>query len=482
MNTSNTLFAIPTYRLRDVSETVEIYDEHFWRNGHSAPIMVFDDSSIANHQKYFHELEKTRTHNELIYVGPHEKERFIQFLNRKLRDKKLESLVRNLFRPSYGGNRNFTLMYTLGSFLVSADDDMRPDAFFETAPETLRDHEVCRGKLCRVNEGGYICKSFDILSAFKDVLGKRVSQMPPHYEKGGMLIDTAMDLETNTSTSFVRDNSLLLEDGKLPKDCVVKIAQTYRTGTNDIDALDYVHMFLGNPDQVDIDALNDVYVLSNFRPVVTKKNWRIDCGVAGYDNRLGLPPFFPTRLRFEDYIYRLWVMQPGIAAAHVDAVQRHTKNNYMRNPLAMEVFNEELCSLLKRKIKDSVYERHDLGIRFRYNGEVTLEDSEEILGKIRAVHQQVLQTAEGTPDGERRNSLLVFAENLAKVFYGFEPDFFQQNVSRIVDDVISQIHASLELWPTLVEICYYEKDKRQLPQLRVKNRKARTPAVIGAHL
>jgi hypothetical protein len=52
----------------------------------------------------------------------------------------------------------------------------------------------------------------------------------------------------------------------------------------------------------------------------------------------------------------------------VDAVQRHTKSNYMRNPMAMEVFNEELCSLLKRKIKDSVTSRHDLGIRFRYSG------------------------------------------------------------------------------------------------------------------
>jgi len=474
---SNTFFAIPTNRLRDVAETVEVYDDNFWRNGHSVPILVLDDSSLANHQKYFHALEKTRTHNDLIYVGPYEKERFIQFLNRKLRDKKLESLVRNLFRPSYGGNRNFSLMYTLGSFLVSADDDMRPDALFETGPETLADGEVCRGKLFRINEGGYIRKSFDILSAFKDVLGRKVSQLPPHYEKGAMLLDTSMDLETNTSTSFVRENSLLLQNGKLPGECVVKIAQTYRTGTNDIDALDYVGMFLGNPEQVDIDSLNDVYVLSNFRPVVTKKNWRIDCGVAGYDNRLGLPPFFPTRLRFEDYIYRLWVVQPGVASAHVDAVQRHTKSNYMRNPLAMEVFNEELCSLLKRKIKDSVYERHDLGIRFRYGGEVTLQDSEEILEKIRGVHRDVLSAAAGTPDGGRRNSLLLFAENLAKVFYGFEPDFFQQNVSRIVDDVISQIHASLELWPTLVEICYYEKDKRPFPQLKVKNRRNRHIAV-----
>jgi hypothetical protein len=38
-------FVIPTYRLRDVGETVEQYDQHFWRNGHSVRIMVFDDSS-----------------------------------------------------------------------------------------------------------------------------------------------------------------------------------------------------------------------------------------------------------------------------------------------------------------------------------------------------------------------------------------------------------------------------------------------------
>jgi hypothetical protein len=64
----------------------------------------------------------------------------------------------------------------------------------------------------------------------------------------------------------------------------------------------------------------------------------------------------------------LWIQQDGIVAAHTDAAQTHIKNNYMRSPLATDVFDEEL----------------------------------------------------------------LFAENLARSFYGFEPDFFQQNVSRIV--------------------------------------------------
>jgi len=61
-------FVIPTYRLRDVGATVEAYDENFWRNGHSADILVFDDSSVANHEKYFPLLEKTTTENDLYYV------------------------------------------------------------------------------------------------------------------------------------------------------------------------------------------------------------------------------------------------------------------------------------------------------------------------------------------------------------------------------------------------------------------------------
>ena len=47
--------------------------------------------------------------------------------------------MKNLFRPSYGGNRNYTLMYTLGGLMVSADDDMRPFALMEDSPESLDD-------------------------------------------------------------------------------------------------------------------------------------------------------------------------------------------------------------------------------------------------------------------------------------------------------------------------------------------------------
>src|SRR3984893_13370962 len=347
-------FVIPTTRLRDVGETVEEYDEHFWRNGHSPEIIVFDDSTPANQEKYFQLLEKTTTHHDLYYVGPREKEQFLAYLNSRLRDKRLESLIKSLFRPSYGGNRNYTLMYTLGGLMISSDDDMRPYSLVEYSPESLGDDEVCHGRLHKAGENGYTRKSFDIVAAFLDVLGKPVSEIPDNYERGELLVDTAMELETNASKGLSREHSLMLQRGSVPEKSLVKMAQTFRSGTNDIDAVDFLEMFLEDEEQTSLDTLNDLYVLVNFRPAVTRKNWRMDCGVAAYDNSFGLPPFFPTRLRFEDYIYRLWVQQGGVAAAHVDSAQHHTRSNYMRNPAAAEIFNEELTNLLKRRIYASV--------------------------------------------------------------------------------------------------------------------------------
>jgi hypothetical protein len=462
------VFVIPTYRLRDVAATVEAYDEHFRRNGHSLDIVVFDDSGVVNQQKYYPLLEQTRTHNPLYYVGPKQKEEFLQYLFGRLRDRKLQPLIRDLFRPSYGGNRNYTLMYTLGDFMISADDDMRPTALMEDSPETLGDNEVCRGKLMRVGSEGVTEKSFDILSAFLDVLGKPVRDIPANYERGEVLVDTAMDLETNASRGFERQNSLLLQGGAIRDTDTVKMAQTYRSGTNDIDALDFAEMFLRDPTQVSIDDLNELYVLVNFRPVVTRQNWRMDCGVAAYDNEFGLPPFFPTRLRFEDYIYRLWIQQEGIASAHVDAAQRHIKNNYMRNPLPAEVFNEEVANLLKRKIKDSMSRRDELSITFDYDGEVTADDCERILKRISELHGRIV-AAQKEAGRKRRQALQAFAISLDRCFYGFEPDFFQQNLVRITDEVVSQFKGSLELWPALVETCFLRKHRLGLPRQRVQN-------------
>jgi hypothetical protein len=143
----------------------------------------------------------------------------------------------------------------------------------------------------------------------------------------------------------------------------------------------------------------------------------------------------------------------------------------MRNPVAAEIFNEEVSNLLKRKIKASVTSLDEMSVGFDYEGEVTGEDAREILDRIAAVHGRALQAAERAATPERAEALRLFAANLNKAFYGFEPDFFQQNLLRIVDDVVSVIKGSIELWPTLVEICYFEKSRRGLPQVKVNNQR-----------
>jgi hypothetical protein len=113
----------------------------------------------------------------------------------------------------------------------------------------------------------------------------------------------------------------------------------------------------------------------------------------------------------------------------------------------------------------------ELSIAFDYEGEVTAEDAQQILEKIGRLHSRALEAAETTDRPERAQALRLFAATLNKAFYGFEPDFFQQNLLRIVDDVISVIKGSIELWPTLVEIAYFQKSRIGLPQIRVQNHK-----------
>ena len=54
-------------------------------------------------------------------------------------------------------------MYSLGTFLVSSDDDMRPSALIEHSPESLDTDEICRGKLMKAKSGGFEDTSFDLL-------------------------------------------------------------------------------------------------------------------------------------------------------------------------------------------------------------------------------------------------------------------------------------------------------------------------------
>jgi hypothetical protein len=79
-------------------------------------------------------------------------------------------------------------------------------------------------------------------------------------------MDTTMDLETNVSKDFTRENALLLQKGSVSRNAIVKMAQTFRTGTNDNDALDFLQMYLHDESQrhANLHDFDDLYVLVNF--------------------------------------------------------------------------------------------------------------------------------------------------------------------------------------------------------------------------
>src|SRR5258706_604444 len=87
----------------------------------------------------------------------------------------------------------------VGETVEEYDDHMRPYALMEDSPESLDTDEICRGRLHKAGKGDYVHKSFDIMAAFIDVLGKKVVEAPENYERGQLLTDTATHLETNAT-------------------------------------------------------------------------------------------------------------------------------------------------------------------------------------------------------------------------------------------------------------------------------------------
>src|SRR3989344_2675702 len=261
------VFCIPTYRLRDVKETIIKYDQHFHDMKREVPIWIFDDSPYAFHKRYFPELEKTPTYNEVFYIGPEEKGKYKRYLRETTGIMMADSVIGRIFRQSHGGNRNFILAYTLGRRFISSDDDMEPRGLITKEREKLEDNVVMSALSIKPEMIPVEYQSNDIYGAFFSVLGEKPLVLPFGTDIGEYALDSNCDLFTNTTIK--RDSEK------------------------------------------------------------TKQNWRVATGVSGYDNRDGLPPFFPTKLRFEDYIFRIWSQRKDVATARVNCIQHHTRNIYM---------------------------------------------------------------------------------------------------------------------------------------------------------
>jgi len=438
------LMVLPTYRLPEACGTVDKYYHNFQRHGHQVPIIIFDDlrQNESNISNYAHEYFQ---HNSgVFYVGQNEKLRFLSDLKAKLAGN--DKLIENIFRPSYGGNRNFTLIYTLGKKMMTADDDMSPVGLFG-AGEKVEKNIICQGRFVPKNSDEYQRLDQDVAGAFLAVLGKRASDLK--CLKGQYVVDDSMDLYTNNSTGCLLDHiHLSLEPGQVSDDSLVKIAQTYRTGSPDVDVIDYINEFFDDPHAITINDLNEVFIISDFLPCLTKVNWRIDSGVCALDNRFGLPPFIPTALRFEDYIFRIWSQKNNVASAHVGAVQTH-KRSPSRPSLASSFLSEELAAVLKRELRRLAETIYDTHIEFGKSLEITKEDIGQMILRARQIRDRACKEAKIRP--AESQYFLNLAKDMEETFFNLDQRIFEKKVKKILKVEFDLLLQTMNIWPKILE-------------------------------
>ena len=454
---SPVIFTIPTYRPQEVAETVARYSESFGNYGYSVPIVVFDDSKGEESRKKalnsFSNAEIDYS-GKIWYVGELEKRKFLSKL--EIKTKINSTLLKKIFKPSYGGNRNFTLAYTIGNLFVSSDDDMHPVALFEPR-KGLGEDEIAKGRYVH-KEGRYRTTPDNILVSFLEVLGKNVNEVPDTYLRGNLVQDSSAELLTNNTKpdALTSSNKLTLMRGQVSPTSIVKLAQTFRTGSSDVDSKDYVNEFLRNPALVTMSDLSKVYVLSDYQPCVTKVNWRMDCGVAGYDNREGLPPFIPTSLRFEDYMFRIWSQKKDIASAHVDATQTHRRSPNNRPSLASDFLNEEVSAILKDELRRLNTEIEDLTLTFDDGLHVDKDQINEIFSRGQKLYAKAQSKSNDTYD--RKGYYIQFANALFEAYNRFDKEAFYQNISETLKIEVDTLKQTLDVWPKIVE------ESRKIPK------------------
>jgi hypothetical protein len=446
---------IPTYRPRKVVETVRAYDEHFSRYGHDVPIFVFDDSP-GDQAAEFLDLALGQTHNPVYVIGATEKAETLERITERAAQSPGDAeLVRALLRPSFGGNRNNILLYTLGSRFISVDDDIRPYGIVsqdfnrrETNPLV-----VIRGRPVAAEAENQATYESDIAAEFDRVLGKKVAQLSG-YLRGDHVVDRKSDLYRNQSRKVAAEQTryvLVRPEAQFPF-ATIKMAETGLTGADDLDTLDFLYFFLNDADLSEMTEPSKTFILDTYRPFVTKNNWKTACGVSGYDNTEGLPAFFPTRLRFEDYAYRLWTQRNDFASCHINAIQYHDRDGHERPNAGQDILNEAFANYLKDKLRESLQEISDIHMVFTPDRRVDSDEVTRILDSARDIYYDVMRAAKKVNSSARRAKQLdIVAASLLSEFEGFAHDRFLHKMSHTVSSELDVIVQTQEIWPSCVE-------------------------------
>ena len=455
---SDICLAIPTYRSRDIAKTVSVYAQNFAHFGHQVPIVVFDDSSTQDarvSEGSLRVVAKSFPGQRIFYVGPHEKRGAMDKLERRFSD--ANGVVSRLFRPSYGGNRNWVLAYTMGSQFVSVDDDMRPYGLFVNG-ESAESGVVSQGTFLFESEmGGVQEVQQDVMSGYKRLLGTRVDSYGSTIRKGRDVEDSSTDHLNRTVGGLEQSVVRLVDEGNVNGSALIQVVQSHLTGDADIDSADLVELFLQTGvDDILSGKLPKKFALSAHAEAITSDNRRMTGAVLGYDNRQGAIYFLPTDLRCEDFVWRMYLASRNdVANAYTGQVQTHTRSLSVRNSIARDWYNELVANLMKEKLLAAMNVAGKNTMTFHDGVVVSAGEARGIEDVVRKVHADATKKATTGASGDV-GSYLAFAGELDSILGDDigDSERFPSRLTTMLQREIRLFNDVAEIWPSVLEFTH----------------------------
>ena len=436
-------FTIPTYRHREVHKCVDEYLNHFGVYNHQIPIIVFDDSPLDKSKitiNFLSKVKKERPSADIRYIGPVEKRKYLS----KLSSLNPDPLLPEMLCPSYGGNRNWILLATLGNYFISVDDDMHPYGIFNRTKKNNSD-AVLEGTYTR-DLSCFEKESVDLIAAYTSMIGRIVGDYiasNPNVRAGNHLVDSNMDLALNMTVGELKDNQITISPGAINPKAIIKIVQTYLSGDADIDSKDLIGGFIKSGSE---EALRGVvplkYAVNNFKPCIVAEDYRLTGAVLGLDNSEGFICFLPTKLRFEDYIFRSYSKKPEIHVGYCPAVQTHSRSLANRNNIVKDFVIEEIATVIKKSIINGVMGISELEIRLAKDPSYDVKELYDIWNQLAEYLSKMdITTAHGEAFADALKEEMISTERAGK---------FVANFTQRIDEEYSKIRRAIKIWPDMI--------------------------------
>jgi len=450
--------AIPTYRSGDIAQTVSRYADNFRRYGHDVPIAVFDDSKSGDARISEGSLRMVSKRfdgkQQIRYVGPHEKAEFVERLTDRLGSDN-NSTLKRIFRPSYGGNRNYVVAFTLGQQFISVDDDMRPDGLFIDSENSYASNTISSGRFLYEREvSGIDLAPQDVISGYRSFLGTYVRDHNKSVQMGKSVIDPNVD-ELGFTIGDLDQSIHSLSPGQVPRYARIKAVLSHLTGDADIDSADLVKIFMQTGiEDILAGHLPKKHILEYCSEAIVAENDRLTGAILGYDNTDGGIYFLPTTFRCEDFIWRMHLSRRDeLAAAYTSQAQTHTRSLSVRGSIASDWYNELVAQVVKEKMTDCIDEVGEHTMTFHHPDPVSIEAARSIRQTLVEKRDQAIEKAVNAKG--LRGNYLRFAGELDTILRDDvkNTEYFASQLTRKIGQEFDLYNRTAALWPDILTEC-----------------------------